>query len=229
MNSAPVLHLKGLHKSYFQAGQEISVLRDLSFTVQRGDLVAITGVSGAGKSTLLHCLGLLEEFEASELQLEGKSIDTRAQSDWVKLRREMIGFVFQFHYLMAELTALENVMLPLRIVGKDEQLARKNAADWLDRVGLSHRLDHRPSQLSGGEQQRVAIARALVRRPSLILADEPTGNLDRETGIKVFELLKQRASELSAALVLTTHNPELAAQMRKHYELKGGQLCAVSR
>lgn len=228
------LEAKNVQKTYVQGQRNIHVLKDLSLRVEEGQSVAITGASGVGKSTFLHCLGLLDQIDAGEIYLAGKNVHELSPKDQVFARRELIGFVFQFHYLMAELTALENVMIPLRLsekrVSKSERFKdysamEKEAQHWLTAVGLEERLHHRPAQLSGGEQQRVAIARALVKKPRLILADEPTGNLDPETARRVFEILKDRCRELSASLVMTTHNLDLAAQLDRQWSLRDGKLC----
>ncbi len=218
-----LLEVRKLQKSFWQGGVEVPVLRELDLSLQQGQSLAITGASGVGKSTLLHCLGLIESFDQGEIYFEGQSVVSLSEAERVRLRREKIGFVFQFHYLMAELSALENVMIPLRMLGISPQECSQQASFWLDKVGLSHRLNHRPAALSGGEQQRVAIARALVKRPRLILADEPTGNLDPETAQKVFDVLKERCRELNASLLITTHNLDLASKLELQTHMKGGR------
>lgn len=217
-----ILRIQDLSKSYWQGGVEIPVLRKFSLQLERGEALAITGASGVGKSTLLHCIGLLDSFDSGELFLEGQALHQMTEKNRILFRREKIGFVFQFHYLMAELTALENVMVPLRLQGIQIETCRRRAADWLERVGLGARMNHRPAELSGGEQQRVAIARALVKKPSLILADEPTGNLDPQTASKVFGLFKDCCRESSASLLMTTHNLELAGRLDREMHLKVG-------
>jgi len=219
-----ILEVRHLQKSFWQGGNQIPVLKDFNAQIDAGQSLAITGESGVGKSTLLHCLGLLDSFEAGEILFEGQSISELSEKDRVLLRREKIGFVFQFHYLMAELSALENVMIPLKLLGRDESECRRKASFWLEKVGLAHRLEHRPGALSGGEQQRVAIARALVKEPKIIFADEPTGNLDPETAKKVFTVLEERCRELNAAFLMTTHNMELAGRLQKQGHLKEGRL-----
>lgn len=213
-----------LSKSYWQSGQEIRVLQDVDLELKAGESLAIVGASGVGKSTLLHCLGLLDEFDRGELEIAGVQLSSIRTKEVPRIRQEKIGFVFQFHYLMAELTALENVMIPLLIAGRERSQAESMAAGWLDRVGLAERLSHRPSQLSGGEQQRVAIARALVREPKLIIADEPTGNLDPQTANEVFDVLVKRSLELGAVFIMATHNLELSKRLNKTATLLQGHL-----
>jgi len=219
-----LLEVRHVKKSFWQGGNQIEVLRDFSIQVDAGESFAITGESGVGKSTLLHCLGLLDSFDGGEILFEGQSVSALSEKNRVVLRREKIGFVFQFHYLMAELSALENVMIPLKLLGRDESECRRQASFWLEKVGLAHRLEHRPGALSGGEQQRVAIARALVKEPKIIFADEPTGNLDPDTAKKVFAVLVERCRELNAAFLMTTHNLELAGRLQKQGHLKEGRL-----
>jgi len=218
------LSAHNLKKSYFRAGLEIPVLKDLTIEVRASESVAVVGASGIGKSTLLHCCGLLDSPDSGSLEIGGKGCLKMNEIERAKTRQEMIGFVFQFHYLMTELTALENVMLPLMIAQKTKSECRDAAAEWLSKLGLEHRMEHQPAQLSGGEQQRVAIARALVSRPKIILADEPTGNLDPETANRIFDLLLERAQELNAGLLMATHNLELASRLDRQLELKEGRV-----
>lgn len=219
-----MLSVSGMSKSYFRAGEEISVLKSLDLNVNESETVAVVGSSGIGKSTLLHCCGLLDRPDSGQLEITGKDCLKMTEIERAKTRQEMIGFVFQFHYLMTELTALENVMLPLMIAQKSKLECHDEAADWLAKVGLEHRMEHRPTQLSGGEQQRVAIARALVARPKIILADEPTGNLDPQTADKIFDLLLERSVELKAGLLMATHNLELASRLDRQLEMKEGRV-----
>lgn len=219
-----MLKVKSLSKSYWQSDRKIPVLQALDLELKRGETLAIVGASGVGKSSLLHCIGLLDEFEAGSLQIDGQEIKSVRSVESHRIRQEKIGFVFQFHYLMAELSALENVMVPLLIEGKTKEEARRQAEIWLTKVGLLNRLHHKPSQLSGGEQQRVSMARALVRRPALILADEPTGNLDPQTASEVFDVLLERAKELNAGFIMATHNLELAERLQRKLTLRQGRL-----
>lgn len=213
-----------LKKSYFQLKKEIVVIDGLSFSVNPSESVAIVGASGVGKSTLLHCCGLLDEVDQGLISVDGKELKAQDARSRTGLRREKIGFVFQFHYLMSELTALENVMLPMMMKKISKTEMRERAMHWLAEVGLQDRVSHRPAQLSGGEQQRVSIARALVREPAVIFADEPTGNLDPQTASHVFDVLINRAKTLSCGLVMATHNLELAKKMDRLMTLKEGRL-----
>lgn len=222
-----LFQVTSLKKSFVRAEERIHVLRGVNFTLAAGKSLAITGASGSGKSTLLHCLGLLEDFDEGQILLHEQNYGDLEKSEKLLIRREKIGFVFQFHYLMAELSAIENVSLPLLIAGLSQSHAEERAKDWLNRVGLSHRLKHRPRELSGGEQQRVAIARALIHEPSVIIADEPTGNLDSETEARVFSVFLERIQDLNSSLIVATHNLELATQMDAHFQLKGGRLEAA--
>lgn len=225
MNDAvPVLQARGLGKTYADAGGALTVLHDVDLTVQAGQSVAITGASGAGKSTLLHLLGGLDAASRGEVRVQGESLtglDERARS---RLRNRTLGFVYQFHHLLAEFTALENVAMPLLVGGARPSVARRAAADMLGRLGLTARHHHKPGQLSGGERQRVAIGRALVTEPRCILADEPTGNLDPHTAQQVFAQLVEVCRERSGGLVVVTHNQELAAALDRRLVLADGHL-----
>jgi lipoprotein-releasing system ATP-binding protein len=223
MNS-PVLQLLNIERTYMQGKRELPVLRGASLDVQAGELVALVAPSGAGKSTLLHVAGLLEAPNAGEVVIRG--IPTRNLSDQkrTRLRSRAIGFIYQFHHLLPEFTALENVMMPPRIAGAPRSLAKKRAEMLLNYLGLSERLKHLPSELSGGEQQRVAIARALANAPFLLLADEPTGNLDIKTAGTVFEALVTTARKAGLAALIATHNLELAKRMDRALTLVEGQL-----
>lgn len=216
-----MLSVRNIEKSFFKGQRELCILHGANLEARAGESIAIVGASGVGKSTFLQCLGLLDEVDQGEILLDSQVISSGSPQARTRLRRENIGFVFQFHYLMAELTALENVFVPFLI---DRKPNLDQCRYWLDRVGLSERLDHRPSELSGGEQQRVAVARALVRKPRLILADEPTGNLDPTTAKGVFEVLKEQCRELGTVLVMATHNLELAAELDRTLHLKEGVL-----
>jgi lipoprotein-releasing system ATP-binding protein len=205
-------------------GGIIRVLDAVGLTVHRGEMVAIVGASGAGKSTLLHLLGALERPSAGRVRLLGQDVASLADPALDALRNRAVGFVFQFHHLLREFSALENVMMPLRIAGASPARARTRASELLARVGLSARLHHRPAALSGGEQQRTAVARALAAEPALLLADEPTGNLDQHTAEPLHELFAQLAREQALGLVVVTHNPALAARADRSLLLEGGQL-----
>jgi lipoprotein-releasing system ATP-binding protein len=222
---APVLEAEGLVKEFVGGdGGVIRVLDEVSLTVARGEMVAIVGSSGAGKSTLLHVLGALERPSAGRIRLAGQAIDALPDIGLDALRNRAVGFVFQFHHLLREFSALENVMMPLRIAGVDDDEARQRAAALLERVGLAKRLQHRPSALSGGEQQRTAVARALAGRPALLLADEPSGNLDWHNAEQLHDLFAELARDQSLGLVVVTHNQSLAARADRTLLLEGGRL-----
>jgi lipoprotein-releasing system ATP-binding protein len=220
-----LLQVQNLSKVYRMHRGQVSVLEALNFELQEAETVAIVGSSGVGKSTLLHCLGLLDRPDQGQIVFDGHDLHLLSEKERSEIRNHRLGFIFQFHYLVAELTALENVMLPLLIRRDSSSLARQQAQHFLEEVQLGDRLHHRPSELSGGEQQRVAIARALVHRPKLIMADEPTGNLDPETATQVFDLLVRRCHELKAGLVMVTHNIELAGRLDRVLTMKQGKLC----
>lgn len=222
--SEPVLQTRGLKRSFTQGDVTIHVLRGVDISVQPGEIVALLGPSGSGKSTLLQAVGLLEGGFEGSIRLKGEEAASLDDDGRTRLRRELLGFVYQFHHLLPEFNALENVVLPQLVLGAEPEPARKRAAELLSTLGLGQRLDHRPSKLSGGEQQRVAVARALANRPPLILADEPTGNLDESTADKVLsEFLGLVRGEGSAALV-ATHNERLAAKMDRVVRLHDGVL-----
>jgi lipoprotein-releasing system ATP-binding protein len=220
-----VLEGEGLVKEFRGGdGGIIRVLDDVSITVRRGETVAIVGESGAGKSTLLHVLGALERPSAGRIRLAGQAVEGLADGALDALRNRTVGFVFQFHHLLREFSALENVMMPLRIAGEDTAAARERAAGLLERVGLASRLHHRPGALSGGEQQRTAVARALAGRPSVLLADEPSGNLDRYNAEALHDLFAELARDQSLGLVVVTHNQSLASRADRVLSLGGGRL-----
>lgn len=218
----PVLEANQLTKTYIQADEKLQVLQDITCKLYPGEMVALVGPSGAGKSTLLHLLGLLDSPTSGQLILAGEDVSRLGEDARTLARRKTLGFVYQFHYLQPEFSALENVVLPQLIAGQSTKDARANAVRLLDLVGLSHRLDHRPGRLSGGEQQRVAICRALANNPKLLLADEPTGNLDPETSNSVFEMLQARVKQAGICALIATHNMELAARMDRRLVLKRG-------
>jgi lipoprotein-releasing system ATP-binding protein len=214
-----------LHKSYVHNGQALKVLWDVDLTLAPGDMVAVVGASGVGKSTFLQLLGTLDLPTSGSIRFDGEELTAMSAARLAEFRNHRIGFVFQFHHLLPEFTAVENVMMPALIQKLPATVARKRAKDILGRVGLSHRFTHRPSELSGGEQQRVALARAMVLEPSLLLADEPTGNLDRATGMAIHELLRELNRERGSTLLVVTHNYDLAQLMPRRLRMvDGGRL-----
>ena len=221
-----LVEVTGLVKSYPTATGGVEVLHDLSLTVAAGEMLAIVGASGVGKSSLLQVLGGLDRFEAGRVRIGDAAIDAMSDEQRVAFRNRHVGFVFQFHHLLPEFTALENVEMPLRIAGRPAVERRRRAEELLARVGLAGRLTHRPGALSGGEQQRVALARALVARPLLLLADEPTGNLDETTAEGLHALLRDMHREHGLTSVIVTHNPTLAAACDRTLRLEGKQLVA---
>jgi lipoprotein-releasing system ATP-binding protein len=222
--SEAVLELIGLQRTYVQGEKRLPVLRGVDLRLERGEIVALVGPSGTGKSTLLHAAGLLEHPDGGDVRIDGQSCTGMSEGERTRLRRDKLGFVYQFHHLLPEFTALENVALPCRIAGMSRRQAADRAAALLDELGLSSRLDHVPARLSGGEQQRVAIARALANRPVLLLADEPTGNLDEGTAGVVFREFLGLARESGLAALIATHNEALAARMDRIVYLQNGQL-----
>ena len=216
--------VRGLNKYYAVADRRLHVLRDLDLTVEKGEMVAIMGASGVGKSTLLHVLGGLDTIDSGDVQVGDHQIASMDDAARVAFRNRHIGFVFQFHHLLPEFSAIENAMMPLRIARVSAAEARPRAAALLNRVGLGDRLDHRPGMLSGGEQQRVAVSRALVMQPALLLADEPTGDLDEATADALHRLLREMHREFGLTAVIATHNPRLAAQCDRTLRLEGGRL-----
>lgn len=213
-----------LCKHYDDGNVRIDVLRDVSLAISRGELVAVVGASGSGKSTLLHALGLLDVPSSGSIRVAGELSDGLSESARSRLRNRALGFVYQFHHLLPEFTALDNVAMPLIVRRESRDVARAEALKVLDLVGLSARTTHYPGQLSGGERQRVALARALVARPACVLADEPTGNLDRHTAHQMFKLLKQVNEESNTAFLIVTHDPELAALADRRLYMDAGRL-----
>lgn len=222
-----VLEASDLAKVYSSgegAGESLAVLDGVSLTVARGEMVAIVGASGAGKSTLLHLLGALDQPTRGWVSIAGERLDARGDDQLSAVRNRQVGFVFQFHHLLREFSALENVMMPLRIAGWDVARARARAAELLDRVGLAARLDHRPAALSGGEQQRTAVARALAADPVVLLADEPSGNLDHHNSERLHDLFATLSRDLEIAMVIATHNRSLALRADRVLLLEDGRL-----
>jgi lipoprotein-releasing system ATP-binding protein len=218
------IEVTGLVKSYTSPSGALTVLRDLNLTIERGEMVAITGASGVGKSTLLHVLGGLDQFDAGSVRINDAYIERMTDDERVAFRNAQVGFVFQFHHLLPEFSALENVEMPLFLGGVAADERRPRAEQLLARVGLSSRLTHRSGTLSGGEQQRVAVARALVARPALLLADEPTGNLDEATAAALHTLIRQIHAADGLTSVIVTHNAVLAAACDRVLRLEGGHL-----
>ena len=223
-----ILELKNIHKNFRLGEDDIEVLDGIEISIEQGETFAIVGPSGSGKTTLLQIIGLLDSPTRGELYVRGESPEDLNDKSKSRLRNEFFGFIYQFHHLMNEFTALENTMMPLLIRNQTTKEASAKAQDLLIRIGLEHRVNHKPHELSGGECQRVAVARALVTSPSLILADEPTGNLDPETADRVFDSFLDLNRSLNTSLIMVTHNQELAKRMDKVYELNFGKLIPSS-
>jgi lipoprotein-releasing system ATP-binding protein len=222
--SEPVLSIRGLERAYVTGAGTLTVLRGVDLDVQPGEIVGLIGPSGSGKSSLLHAAGLLEHPNAGRITIEGRDCSDLPDRDRTRVRLATIGFVYQFHHLLPEFTALDNVALPLMIAGTSRAKAQARAGELLAQLGLAERSHHQPAQMSGGEQQRVAVARALANSPRLLLADEPTGNLDPTTSAAVFENLYNLARRTGVAAVVATHNLELARHMDRVFALKDGHL-----
>jgi len=223
-NGRPLVEARGLSKVYHDGTRELEVLNDAELVVRKGEIISIVGASGAGKSTLLHLLGALDRPNKGNVLLDGQDLATMDNKSLAALRAKSIGFIFQFHHLLSEFTALENVMIPGLILGKDQEEMKAQAMDRLKSLGLEERVTHRPVKLSGGEQQRVALARALVNNPDLVLADEPTGNLDGATAKTVIDLLWNNVRDNNKSLVIVTHDAEIAKLADRCLRLKGRKL-----
>lgn len=219
-----LLRCENISKFYDEGEQKVQVLKEVSFSMNAGELVAIVGSSGSGKSTLLHTLGGLDQPSSGEVWIQDQSLQKLSANKLAALRNQHLGFVYQFHHLMADFTALENVMMPMLIGKQNKTEAVDRAEKMLQAVGLSHRITHRPAALSGGERQRVAIARALVNNPDLVLADEPTGNLDQKTTESIFDLIKQLNAEQNIAFLLVTHDLNLAQKLSRRFVMRDGVL-----
>ena len=224
MTNQAILQCQNLAKYYADGDLETHVLTDINLTVNKGDRVAIVGSSGSGKSTLLHLLGGLDTPTAGHITVQGQDLNTLSVNALSTLRNQSLGFVYQFHHLLPEFTAVENVAMPLLIGGEHPKQARIQAEELLIKVGLGHRLIHKPSELSGGERQRTALARALITKPACLLADEPTGNLDHRTAQSIFELIMELNESMGTALVIVTHDVNLAAKMNRTLTLIDGEL-----
>lgn len=221
-----LLQVEGLEKTFHQAGQDLNIFTGLNMSIQAGEIVALVGPSGAGKSTLLQMVGLLDTPSAGKIIIDNRDSTGLDEANRTAMRRETIGFIYQFHNLLPEFSALENVVLPQMIAGKSRKESKDRAEKILGALGLASRLDHRPARLSGGEQQRVAIARAIANKPRLLLADEPTGNLDPTTSAFVFQMLIELVRSSGIGALIATHNMDLADQMDRVLEMKNGKLVA---
>ncbi|BBD07054.1 ABC transporter ATP-binding protein [Desulfovibrio ferrophilus] len=224
MSNFPLYDLRGVGKEYPGPSGTIQILKDLNLRVEEGESVAVVGASGAGKSTLLHVLGTLDTATSGEVFFRGENLNVFGEEARARLRNKEIGFVFQFHHLLPEFTTLENIAMPGLIAGMSKAKALARASEVLDLTGLSQRSSHKVTTLSGGERQRAAIARAIMLKPQVLLADEPTGNLDEKTGERIARLLFDLNEELGMAMVVVTHNVELARQMGRRFELRSGEL-----
>lgn len=222
MNKDSILQCQHLTKGYRQGGLNVQVLRGVDLTIGVGERVAIMGASGSGKSTLLHLLGGLEKPDGGEVILDGFNLNKVTAGKLNKLRNDSLGFIYQFHHLLGEFTVLENVAMPLLISGQSVKEAGKQSAELLKRVGLGHRIEHKPGELSGGERQRAAVARALINRPKCVLADEPTGNLDSKTAEQIYQLMLELNQELKVSFLVVTHDPELAGRMDTVLHMEDG-------
>ncbi len=229
VSNKAIISCRGLGKHFVLGKQEVPVLKQVDLEIQRGERIAIVGASGSGKSTLLHLLGGLDKASSGSVHILGQDVQAMNETQRGELRNKSLGFIYQFHHLLPEFTALENVSMPLLIRGMKRGEAQPRAAAMLEQVGLSHRLHHQPAELSGGERQRVAVARALVTEPACVLADEPTGNLDRNSAQALFDLMEQLNEKLHTSFIVVTHDLELAARMPRRLRLTDGQLSDEAR
>ena len=222
--SEPVLQVSGLKKRFNKNNAELNILKGINIDIYEGDFITIMGPSGAGKSTFLHILGTLDAATGGEIFFRGKNINQFTEDEASRFRNEKVGFVFQFYHLLHDFNVIENITIPLLIRGMGDQEAVSKAETFLNIMGLNERRNHKPGELSGGEQQRVAIARALVNEPEIILADEPTGNLDRKTGREVFDYILSVNERISSTLILVTHDPEIGPLGRRRFNMVDGEL-----
>ena len=227
MSDGPALRITGLNQTFHQGGRELKVLRDLSMIVDRGEAVALIGPSGSGKSTLLHAAGLLEQPDGGDIEISGQRCSTMGDAQRTVIRRKQLGFVYQFHHLLPEFTALENVMMPMRLARAPKSEGLSRAEKLLGEMGLADRIGHVPAQLSGGEQQRVAIARALANQPVLLLADEPTGNLDQATAELVFEELLLAVRDRGLSMLVATHDVMIADRLDRVVRIQDGHVVTL--
>jgi lipoprotein-releasing system ATP-binding protein len=222
MNNTSILQCENLTMRYAQGGLDVEVLKGVNFNINKGECIAIMGASGSGKSTLLHLLGGLEKPTGGKVILDGTDLNDVSGKQLASLRNRSLGFIYQFHHLLGEFTVLENVAMPLLIGGHSVEEARHHATRLLQRVGLGHRVEHKPGEISGGERQRAAVARALINKPGVVLADEPTGNLDSKTADDVFQLMLELNQELNVSFLIVTHDHELAGKMGRVLHMEDG-------
>ena len=223
-----ILEAKNIRKSYPTSIGSLEVLKGLDLSIKEGEMISVTGPSGCGKSTLLNILGTLDSADSGSLEIEGQSVAELDDEHLSRLRSESIGFVFQFHHLLPEFSVLENLIIPQILLKRDEVSSRERTLELLEKVGLSERADHRPGAISGGERQRVAVLRALANRPSVVLADEPTGNLDVDAASKLMEIISSLAGDFGEAFLIVTHNPVVAAICQRNIRMENGQLITSS-